>query len=243
MADQPEGIERVTGPDGNDVYLLEYEIVDGPIEETRDGLTLEVEEQYSELHELTMHEPEEALPRLEALVAKYPAIPVLKNWLSVAYTQIGRRADAEALEERLWREHPDYLFARVARAHYHLGRDELDEVPKVLGKLDLKLMYPHRNVFHVSEAVALWSVLADWCFRRGDDEPALRYLDEMMEVAPDHPLTRRTELLLMPLVLKEAMRRLGTRRRRAKPARRKKTTAKGRKRPPPPQESGPRNAC
>ena len=242
MAEQPHGIERIDGPDGRDVFLLEYEIVDGPLEETRVGLTPEVEEQYSELHELTMEDPARAIPRLEALVAKYPSIPVLKNWLSFAYTKTGRPADAEAVEERLWREHPDYLFARLARARHHLARGELDQVPEVLGKLDLKLMYPHRDVFHVSEAVGLWSLLAQWCFRRGDDRSALLYLDQLIETAPDHPLTKRTELLLMPVVMKEAMARIMSKP-RAKPRPRKTPGARGkaRKRPPPPPP--PRSAC
>ena len=246
MSDQPQGIEPIKGPDGQDLYLLEYEIVDGPLEETRVGLTPEVEAEYSDLQERVMTEPAKAVPRLEELVGKYPSIPVLKNWLMAAYQTAGRTADSEAMGERLWREHPDYLFARITRAQHHLSRDELDQVPEVLGKLDLKLMYPHRDVFHVSEVLALWSLLAEWCFRRGEDEQALFYLDQMVEIAPDHPVTGATELRLAPLVLAEAVKRLMSRP-RAKPGPRKKspkakhTAAKRRKRPPPPP--GPRPAC
>lgn len=250
MSDQPEGIQRMAGPEGKEVYLLEYEIVDGPLEETRVGLTPEVEEQYSELFDLTMDSPAAAVPRLEALIEKYPSVPVLKNWLMVAYQSTGRNAESAAVGERLWREHPDYLFARITRAQHHLSRGEFDKVPEVLGKLDLKLMYPHRSVFHVSEAAALWSLLAEWCFRRGDDDAALLYLDQMLEVAPDHPLTQRTETLLMPLVMQEAIKRLMSRqrpksaRRKKKPARAKKAAGKSpRKRQPPGSKPPPPAAC
>ncbi len=222
--DGHDGIHPFTGPIGEDAYELEYEIVDDPIEETRVGLSPEVEAEYADLHERTMNAPATAIPRLEELVAKYPSIPVLKNWLSVAYTATCRRADADAMEERLWRDHPDYPFARVARALYHLQRDELDEVPEVLGKLDLKLMYPHRNVFHISEVVALYNVLAEWCYRKGQPETAMIYLDQLEELAPDHPVTARLELLLMPQILAEAMKQLGSRRRRS--VRRQRVTAK-----------------
>ncbi len=220
-----EGIERVKAPDGRDVYLLEYEITEGPLEETRVGLTPEIEAQYEELHELTTTRPAEAVLRLEPLVDRYPQIPVLKNWLMVAYQQTGCEQESEAVGERLWREHPEYLFARINQAQVHLRRGELEKVPEVFGEeLDLKLMYPHRNVFHISEVVALYNVLAEWCYRKGQPETAMIYLDHLEEVAPDHPVTARLELLRMPQILAEAMKQLGSRRRRS--VRRKRVTAK-----------------
>src|SRR3954469_14868299 len=150
-----EGIERVTGPDGEVLYLLEYEITEGALEETRVGLTPEVEAVYAELYELTLDKPADAVARLEPLVAKYPSIPVLKNWLMVAYSEVGREAESDAMGERLWQEPSDYLFARGHRAAQLLAAGEVEGVPEVFGgTLDLKMMYPHRNVFHVSEAMA-----------------------------------------------------------------------------------------
>lgn len=239
--DKTSGIERVTGPDGQEMLHLEYDIVDGPIEETSIGLTPEVEEQYDELFYLTMDQPAQAIPRLEALAGKYPTIPVLKNWLMVAYAKTGRDAESDEMGERLWRQHPDYLFARISRAQHHLARGELDRVPEVLGALDLKLMYPHRSVFHISEAVALWSLLAQWSFQRGDDDGASMYLGQMLDIAPDHPMTARTQLLLMPILLKTMTEKMfreprSKSRRQAK----KKPGPKRGRRPPPP--GGPRTA-
>ncbi|HEV2292400.1 MAG TPA: hypothetical protein VGR35_01005 [Tepidisphaeraceae bacterium] len=219
-----DGIERVKGPDGRDLYLLEYEVTEDSLEETRIGLTPEVEAQYEELHELTMTRPAEAVPRLESLVEKYPQIPVLKNWLSVAYQQTGREAESDAMGERLWREHPDYLFARISQAQVHLRRGELEKVPTVFGdKLDLKLMYPHRNVFHISEVVAMYNVLAEWHCRKGEPDKAMIYLDQLEELAPEHPVTERLELMLMPEILTEAIKQLASRPRRV--TRRKRGTA------------------
>ncbi len=206
-----DGIERLKGSDGRDLYLLEYEVTEGALEEMRVGLTPEVEAQYAELHELTMTRPAKAVPRLESLVDKYPQIPVLKNWLSAAYGLTDRDAESDAMGERLWREHPDYLFARIHKAQVHLRRGELNEVPKVFGdKLDLKMMYPHRNVFHISEVVALYNVLAEWCYRKGEGDKAMMYLDHLEELAPDHPVTERLELMLMPEILTQVIQHLAS---------------------------------
>lgn len=194
---------------------MEYEITEEPLEETQVRLTPEVESQYAELHELTVTNPAEAVPRLEHLIEKYPQIPVLKNWLSVAYQQTGREAESDAMGERLWREHPDYLFARISRAQVHLRRGELEKVSEVFGgKFDLKLMYPHRNVFHISEVVALYNVLGEWWCRKGEPDKAMIYLDSLQELAPDHPVTERLELLLMPQILEQAIKQMAARQRR-----------------------------
>jgi tetratricopeptide (TPR) repeat protein len=222
IEEEEEGIDRVIAPDGEELLLLNYEITSEPMNEPGVESPPELEAEKAELYEMMTAAPHEAIPRLERLIEQYPAIPSLKNWLMVAYQQAGRRADSDAMSERAWREHPDYLFGRIARAYDYLNRGELDKVPEVLGGLDLKLIYPHRNVFHVSEAISLWALLAHWCYRRGEDDEALDHLERMVDLDPEHALTERTELLLMPLVIKKVLSRMSEHR----PRKRVKAKAK-----------------
>ena len=49
---------------------------------------------------------------------------------------------------------PDYLFGRLAYARDCLERGDLDKVSEIFeGKFDLKLLYPDRERFHVSEVL------------------------------------------------------------------------------------------
>jgi tetratricopeptide (TPR) repeat protein len=196
------------------------------------ALPPEVQEQSRNLYELAMSHPHKGIARLETLVDQYPPVPALKNWLAVAYLQAGRQAEADAMEERIWREHPDYFFGRISRAYRCMNDGELDRVPEVLGGLDLKQMYPHRDVFHVSEALTLWALLADWYYQQGEDDEALDHLDWMLEVDPDHHLTARTEVVLAPLILRETMAAMFEERRPRKQVKSKaKSKSARRKRP------------
>jgi len=222
----PTGIRRFKGPDGRERCELEYEIIEGPLPDATPDLPLEVERQYDQLHDLTINEPTKAVPRLEPLVAKYPQLAVLMNWLACSYAATGRQAEADALNERLWREHPDYLFARIARADAHLSKGELDQVPVALGGFDLKLIYPHRNVFHISEAVALWSVICQWLFRRGEFDRAEFYLEQIANIAPDDPAVETLKDMMVPYVLEKAVKSLMERAQRPRRPRKKSATKK-----------------
>src|SRR5688572_23727905 len=66
-------------------YTITYE----PLED-KYKLPPEVDEQYTELHDLALGQPEQAVPRLEALLERFPDVPQLYNLLSAAYAGTGR---------------------------------------------------------------------------------------------------------------------------------------------------------
>ncbi len=215
-----DAVRRVTMDDGREVILVSYEITDEPMEEedaepTPPTFAADVEGLYDHLRDA----PASTVGRLEVLVQRYPKIPSLKNWLSVAYIAAGRVAEADAVADVLVRDHPGYLFGRLAVADRHLRAGDLDRVPEPLGgHLDLKLIYPHRTRFHVSEAVGLWRLVGELCLRRGDLDRAGLYLQMMREHAPDHAMT---ELLADRMAMEELLQRMaglmamGGRRRKA----------------------------
>jgi len=209
------GIRPFIGLDGKQAYEVEYEIFDGPIEGSVEPLPDEIAQRYDQLYHLSQEEPLQAIGQLEPLIARYPGIAVLKNWLHVSYASVGRTADADALIERSYLEHPDYLFARLNYAHLLLKRNESDRVQEVLKAFDLKLLYPDRSKFHISEAIGLWSVATEWCAKRGDLAGAQRMLSMIMEVDPENPSIDRLKNLVLISVLQKASERLKTTRGRS----------------------------
>lgn len=209
-----KGLEGAGLPEG--CQLVEYDIVDEPMEEAEGRIPEELGDEAAELHGKLFDDPASVVGRLEELVRRYPESAGLANWLTVAYQASRMSAKADALIEAEYCKRPAYLFARVNYARLLIRRNELDPVPGVFeGGFDLKLMYPERTRFHISELTALATVVGEYFCRKGEHEVALRYLGMLEEVAPDHPGTEHLELLLLPWMMaqaSEAMRGRGRRR-------------------------------
>ncbi len=77
------------------------------------------------------------------------------------------------------------------------------------GELDLKMMYPERTQFHVTEAAALWGMLGEYRLAENDVDGAQIYLDLLSKLAPDHPITSKLSMLMLPHVLKRGLLKLG----------------------------------
>ena len=174
------------------VVALTYEI-------TRDALTPDSpdpailhmdEDDRHDLFDLVHHDPAAALPRLQAWVQRYPDSRTLRNWLAMAYSGVDDNVSAEQETRELYQRHPDYLFAKVAMAQFALHRGELDQVEAIFDQqFDLKLLYPHRDVFHLTEFLAFARVMVEYFLRKRNHHTARLYYDMMNKLAPDHPLT------------------------------------------------------
>ncbi len=138
-----------------------------------------------------------AAEELERLRDKYPHIPKLWNHLMVAYQDLGRFDEAYRTIEESFRRFPDYLFALTNYCLLCLSRGSVDEVEALLGKkLHVKLMYPHRNVFHVSEFIAFTGMVSEFLCVTGRPDAARTHLEMLQELAPVHPITHHVERLL-----------------------------------------------
>jgi hypothetical protein len=74
-------------------------------------------------------------------------------------------------------------------------------------KLDLKLLYPHRSTFHVTEYLAFSSVMVDYYMRIGEHEAARTVFRTMEQIDPDHEMTDRLRDLLETSLLLRALRK------------------------------------
>jgi tetratricopeptide (TPR) repeat protein len=157
-----------------------------------------VEKQLVDLHELIHENPQEAIPRLEALKDKYPNTPVLYNYLSMAYAGAGDSEHSEAIARENYRRNPGYLFAKVNYAEVCLQKGDYEEIPRIFNqKYDLKLLYPHRDEFHVSEVVGFMGIMGTYFAEIGEFETADRYYQILEQLDPDHPITTRLGVKLV----------------------------------------------
>jgi tetratricopeptide (TPR) repeat protein len=174
------------------LQFYEYQITDEPIEENL--IPEAIRDEMEELHYLCQEHPEQTIDRLESLLERYPEVHQVYNYLSMAY-QLTRQVDkCNALILKTYERHPDYLFAKTAYAELCMQRKQFDRIPEIFDSdYDLKLLYPERNVFHYTEAVALAGTLGYYFWRIGKPEQAKMYYKTLQELDPDHLYTRRLE--------------------------------------------------
>jgi hypothetical protein len=149
------------------------------------------------------------------------ARPATMNWLSAAYQRIGDHQKSDSMVKLCHQRHPDYLFARTNLAAIHLQNGDTAQADAVMQhKWDLKLMYPHRDVFHVTEFTAMSYVAIDYFMQTGNRDAAELILDAMVKLAPDHEATKSLQKGMYGSLLTKFLDRLSRRsRRNLRPAR------------------------
>ena len=161
-----------------------FEITADPLHE--EPIPAEIEDERHDLFEQCQTNPARAIPRLEQLVDQFPGIASLKNWLSVAYSHVGRFEDSQAMIARAFRENPDYLFAKLGYAEICLGSNRVHEIPVIFGgKTELHELFPGRTCFHISEFTGFYFVMCRYAIATGDLPSARRYFRMLYRGAPD----------------------------------------------------------
>lgn len=208
------GGQRVRWPEvgGPGVRLSSYTVTFEPLEEKEDKYKLppEVGEQYPELHDLTLRQPAQAVPRLEALLERFPEVPKLYNLLAAAYARLGQVEKSDELTELNYRRAPDYFFARIGYAGVLVGRGQAEACEEVLGhSWDLKEIFPGREMFHVSEVMAFLSLVGRFNAAKGKLEVIPPIYEAMKKLAPEHPATEGMAKLALAAKLQQGLARLG----------------------------------
>jgi len=194
---------------GGELMELDYEITTDPLETPGYArLPESLRDQLQEFYDggLTRR-PKIVIARVRPLIEQYPDVPQPYNYLYQAYRVLGDQANAERVLKETRRRFPDYLFGRIAYANECLQRGELDQVTEVFaGKYELKLLYPDRNRFHISEAVGFYSTMAWYFHGRGNHAQADFYYKLLQQFDPDHQSTRFIKRLLYPSRLQNWLR-------------------------------------
>jgi len=192
------------------VQLLEYEITSEPIYDRRyKKLPRHVKDAIERLHHEAQKRPRKVIPELLALLKKYPDIPMLYNYLSIAYSQSGQRKKSEEVVRENYRRNPDYLFARLNYAELYRLKGDYDKIAEIFEhKFDLKLLYPERKKFHISEVANFMGLIGIYFFETGERDMAERYFDILKDIAPEFLMTKMLRRKLHPGIIRRALNRV-----------------------------------
>ena len=192
------------------IALAHYEITTEPIQDRRyQRLPRRVKEAIERLHDVAQRRPREAIPELRDLIAQYPHVPQLYNYLSVAYARAWQWQDAKAVVQENYQRNPEYLFARLNYAEVCLARKDYAQVADIFAHtFDLQALYPQRKRFHLSEVANFMGIAGLYFVALGNRELAAHYDTFLQHIAPDFPLTTRLHKKLFPGLLRRLWRRV-----------------------------------
>ena len=192
----------------NVLKLLSYEITYEPmIDEVYHSLPQaiqdELEDIHAKIHGLPSKDSENIVSRLEELVEQYPQVPQIFNYLAAAYNLTGSNKFDTCVEEN-YKKHPDYVFARVHYAGQCLDKNEPEKIPEIFKEgYELKLLYPHRNCFHITEFIAFNAFMCRYYDTIGKRDAAEVVLKSLEKIAPEHPMTKQARYCMEKSLLEK----------------------------------------
>ena len=127
--------------------------------------------------------------QLNKLRVTYPNNPVILNYITSGYQLLEWDEKVDELIAETYEKFPDYLFAQTAQANIYLRDGFAEKAFEVLkGANTLKQLYPHRNVFHITEFRTFEYFMVRYlCITENmkQAEVHLRYLEELLEEDDD----------------------------------------------------------
>lgn len=189
------------GKNASAVHLMQFSITwdlmpDPEVEKLPKSVRARMNVLFDRVHK----NPKSAIADLRDLSASHPEVPCLKNWLITALRSgiESDRVEALALCEELFRENPDYFFARTTLADIYLDYFRVEEAAELIfgeGPL-LTQLYPGRDVFHISE-IRHWAFISGRIkVMQGDPDAARGYSKMLNDMEPDSPASHSLDELI-----------------------------------------------
>jgi len=147
------------------------------------NVTTEAHELIDDAYYLSTHGKKSGIKTIQKYIKQFPKIPHFKNYLGVLYTKIGNRYKADEIDKIIKNQHPDYLFGKLnlASAYYYKGQHF--KMAEILGKeMDLRVLYPERNVFQLSEALNFLKITVLYYVAENDSEKAELNYETLKEI-------------------------------------------------------------
>lgn len=86
---------------------------------------------------------------------------------------------------------PTYLFGLTEYGKYLLRRGEHDRISELLnGNFSLETLYPERDVFHITEVSAFYSLMIEYFLNKKDILQAKIYFKILDKLIPDEQITK-----------------------------------------------------
>ena len=167
--------------------LVEYTVQFKPMGDPWLGaLPAEVAARLNEIGEDVVYRDKPWTAELEAMLAAYPDVPKIYNFLQISFGIEGLDADAERICELCYARFPDYLFGATSYANLCLHRGRIEEAEKIFeGRRLIHEFLKGRMEMHVTEFVCFYVTLGMIQVEREKFGDAQCYLDIVKELAPD----------------------------------------------------------
>lgn len=188
-----------------DIIYLEYEITEEPLlHPSYCRLPEPVKDRLEALHyDAQSKRAREAIEELLVLKSQHPNVPVIYNYLASAYAFTGETDKAKEITVECLQIDPDYLFARLLLMEFCLREKRYDEMPAMVDhKFDLKLLYPKRKKFHISEYTNFMGIIGLYFAKIGEHDRAQYYLESLKQIAPKERVTKMLNRELHPNFLR-----------------------------------------
>ncbi len=123
---------------------------------------------------------------LQSNIDKYPHIPQFKNRLYTYYQLMGETEKARQLIELTIEQHPDYLFGKISLALELYYEESYDKMLPLLGeRLELRALYPERDIFHESEVANYYMIVAFYLNATNETSAAWEIVDKLDAACPN----------------------------------------------------------
>lgn len=150
------------------------------------GIPVSLQEYLEKIYDELQNPKSKTIDKILRIIKKFPNSPQPRNYLASLYKKLGYDDEANEINAKLLKKHPDYLFARIAKADQYIEEGKTDRVRDVVNTdFDLKKMYPERNVFHISEFSGINVLAVKYFVAINQWEQAGKRLEIMKEVEPD----------------------------------------------------------
>lgn len=177
------------------VTLESFQIKTDPLtpEEDMNSFSLLSEEDKELLHTLYLrfqNQPEtidsencDYFKQLDVLRIKYPNTPIVLNYIGNGYQLLNLDDKVKELVIETYEKFPGYLFGVTGRANIYIQEGSPEKAFEVLkGAYTLKQLYPHRDVFHYTEARAFLDCMVAYFCAIEEIKQAENYLQIMEDL-------------------------------------------------------------
>jgi len=136
-------------------------------------------------------EARRGLKYLQKLKKKYPRVPVIYNFMSVAYQTLGKKVKRHHIIKETFKKFPNYVFGKITLAEHYLNTGHHEEIPDIFNhKLQLYMHYPNAGdhpVFHGAEVQAFYTVIGRYYAKNKQLAHAIKCYFIIEEADPECP--------------------------------------------------------
>ena len=173
---------------------------DAILDEATDKLPDAVRVRMEALIDIVKSNPASVENEVLELSRKYPDVMCFRNWYCSCLRLLGRHDEVREFSEILFREHPDYFFARTTLADLALEDYDVNLAAQLLGGEvgALLSLYPDQEVFHITEARHWFSLWGRIELMKGNLEAARSHRKMLHQMEPDSVAVQGLDRLMNP---------------------------------------------